>query len=251
MSKITYELIPVKELKIEKYNRLINIADAKKKAAEWDENAVGLIVVSKRDNVYHIIDGQHRVYAANLLRKSALMCQVIEGLTYEEEAALFVKLNKNRRGLLIFDYIKALHEAKDNKIMDLWDAVESVGFTISNGGGHNKIQAVKCLINIYEKLGKQQVVYVLKILRDVWAGDEKSLINLIIDGMNEFIKTYQDEFNEMILINHLKKVEPSKLVSLANSDMTNCSKKTKMARAILYYYNYGLRTGRLKDKFTS
>lgn len=62
-------------------------------ASEWDDDAVGIITVSLRDNgEIAVIDGQTR-YMALLERKGAdttasLRCDVYEGLSQEEEAAL-------------------------------------------------------------------------------------------------------------------------------------------------------------------
>jgi hypothetical protein len=248
MSKITYETVLVKELKIERYNRSINVTAAKKIAAEYDETLMGLIVVDKRDGTYHIIDGQHRVYAANILRIPMVMCQIHEGLTYEEAANLFVKLNRNRRGLLAFDYFKALYEAKDEKIVKIWSLVESVGFSISRGSGTNKVQAINCITNIYEKNGADHLLKVLKSIKDIWLGNEKSLNKLVISGMSEFIDVYGKGINERLFVEHLRKVEPYKITSIAESDATSCSKKIKAAKAILHYYNYKLNQ-KLPNKF--
>jgi hypothetical protein len=60
-----------------------------------------------------IIDGQNRTLAAKFRGIDSLMCQVFHGLTYEEEARLFVEYNRNRLPLKTVDLVNGLKEAKD------------------------------------------------------------------------------------------------------------------------------------------
>jgi hypothetical protein len=177
------------------------------------------------------------------------MCQVHEGLTYEDEARLFIKLNKNRRGLMVYDYYKASLEAKDEKTVEVTDAIESLGLHVSRGSGSNKIQAISCVMAIYEKQGSGHLIKTLRLIKDTWCGDEKSFGNLMISGVSELISAYGNELKEERFITSLRsKAEAYKVLGQANSDMTQCSKKIKVAKVLLFYYNHQL-SHKLPNKF--
>lgn len=61
----------------------------RKIAAKWDRRKAGAVVVSYRDGVFHIIDGQHRYLAARMAGESTMTCQIYENLTLQDEARIF------------------------------------------------------------------------------------------------------------------------------------------------------------------
>lgn len=84
------------------YQRPLDARRAKQMAASWDRRLAGIIEVSERlegqTPRYAVIDGQHRVAAAELLSEPpVLVVNVHTGLTIADEAALFDRLNRQRR----------------------------------------------------------------------------------------------------------------------------------------------------------
>jgi hypothetical protein len=239
-TKIEYGMVPVKDLKTERYQRSINVAASRKIAIEYDEKLFGVIIVNKKDNEYFIIDGQHRAVAAGILNIPMVMCEIHHNLSHEDAALLFVKCNKERRKLSAFDYYTGLYEANDPTILDIDDVVTSLSFRVGRGAAANTIQAINSLTNIYEKSGRSMLYYVLKTIKDVWHGDKNSLNSLMIFGVYEFLKCYQHEMRHEKLVAQLMKVEPHVLLREAKSDLSVCNTKKKVALAILKHYNYRL-----------
>lgn len=98
-----FATIPVSEIKIdtgyqrrlrEKVNRMV---------ANWDYNLCDVVLVSYRNGKFYVIDGQHRVAAAKRVGAEFLPCQIVEGLSREEEAARFVALNSGVSPLSQYD----------------------------------------------------------------------------------------------------------------------------------------------------
>ena len=147
----SYEMVEVSKLKIDKYQRLLNISLANKISNEFDFNLVGLITVSYREGQYNVIDGQHRVYGATLAKIPMLMCQILKDLSYQEEAQLFNDLNGIRKRVSIYDIYNADIEAGDKQILDIKKCVELNGMSIARKVGENKISAINQLKAIYKR----------------------------------------------------------------------------------------------------
>lgn len=73
----------------------------------FDINECDPLLVSYRDGKFYIIDGQHRFYAALANGIKNLLCIIRMGLTAEEEARVFVKLNTSRKPLKQYEIFKA------------------------------------------------------------------------------------------------------------------------------------------------
>lgn len=84
--------IPIKMLKVdhEMYQRPLQ-RNFKYLLDNWESDQCDPIVVNYRnDGYYYVIDGQHRVKAAQTLGITQIVCDVFVGLTLEEEAGKFV-----------------------------------------------------------------------------------------------------------------------------------------------------------------
>lgn len=248
----TYERIPVADLKIERYNRTIRIADAQRIAAFFNESLLGTVAVSYRDGNYTIIDGQHRVMACRLIKKPDIMCQVFRGLTYEEEARLFVELNKgkNRRPLEAYYYVRGLYEAGDPLVRQIYKLVEELGLEMSVQKGDNKIVCASTVHRIADKQGIVSLKETLTVIVSAWGGSQESLKGFIIEGVAHMFKVYDKEIDNARLIEKLRTVMPERILAKADVDPNGGPKKTKVARQILSYYNKNLSPSKkLKDRF--
>lgn len=99
--------VPVDLMRIDKrYQRAIS-AMISQLIKEWDDKKCLFLLVSYRDGVFYIIDGQHRWEAAKARGISHLPCIIFTGLTWQEEARIFAEQNKNITKLTPFDTFKA------------------------------------------------------------------------------------------------------------------------------------------------
>lgn len=244
----TYEMVAVQNLKIDAYQRVLNISFAKEIAKEFDMNRIGTITVSYRNGVFNVIDGQTRSYAARLVKVQNLMCQVFHGMTYEQEAIEFKRLNKDRKGILAFDYFNAEIEAKDKEALNVKRIVEENGIGITRSNGNNKIQAITALKNIYRKYGDKHLNDTLQFVKSAWDGVPDSMTRNIIMGVSEFISIYKDDIKIEVFSRQLKRVDPVKIVREAENDSAPISKVIKMVNIIFKYYNLKLGKNRLENK---
>ncbi len=110
-------------------------------AHEWDSSAVGAITVNVRNNVYYVIDGQHRVEAAKMRPEvTHLPCIVHTGKTKAEEARILRIMNSNIKIMNSVDKFRASVEEGDelakwvnNRIKAAGYAVEAKGVKIVRG----------------------------------------------------------------------------------------------------------------------
>lgn len=122
------------------YQRIQDVARARKIAAGWDRRLVGLIEVSDRGPDatprYAVIDGQHRWAAAGFLQDPPqLVANVHEGLTVEQEAELFDKLNRQRKQPTTWDHWKARRVSGDPIVAAIEQIAAQAGLHCTENAG--------------------------------------------------------------------------------------------------------------------
>ena len=236
---IAYKSLPVNILKTDTYNRDLKSTQqhAKKIAINFNPRILGTIEVSCRDGSYHVIDGQNRVLASRLVGHEFIDCKVHYGLTYEQEANLFGKLNTDRFALKSAEKLNGLKEAKDPNILRLYAIVGINGFQISASCGENKITAVAALQQTAKRYGLEVLDDALDIIRKSWGGDQQSLKGDIIQGMSMIVSSFGKDLKKARAIDKFSAIDPREVIRLANADPMGGMKKFKVARALLYYYN--------------
>lgn len=198
------------------------------------------IVLNFRDNVYYLMDGQNRLTA---YRESGmtdpLMCKVLMGLTYEDEAKMCAQVDEKRKKMVALQKAKALLEAKDENMVKINNCVESTGLKISFNGesGEGKILAIADIIQIYNKMGEQGLIYILSTIVEIWHGRPDSLQGRIISGMSKFKQVYKDNYIHKILINQLKLTTPEEIILAAKMNNSKTNSGSKHARVIAEKYN--------------
>jgi len=241
MRNVHYEELPLSDLIISEYNRPIKKEVANKWSRHFDMKLIGTITVSHRDGNYYIIDGQHRTQAAIRKGIKTLPCLIHEGLTYQEEAEMFVKLNKERRGLLVVDLFKGECEAGDIKALELKAAIENAGYCIGKGSGTMRVYAIRTLQKIFSTDGEYMIKDILTIVHDAWGGIRTANNRLILLGLWRFLQVYQYEHGRDRLVSVLAKTPPAVIVRSVRGDLSDKSDTSKAAMSILSIYNKGLR----------
>lgn len=106
-------------------------------ARNWDWRMCLPLVVSKRlDGSLYVIDGQHRLAAAQRRSDiSFLPCCVSVYGDVADEAAMFVAMNRQRRQMNRLDDFHAAQAGGDQDANAVADLIRSVGFTVSRRTG--------------------------------------------------------------------------------------------------------------------
>lgn len=188
-----FATIPVSEIKIdagyqrrlrEKVNRMV---------ANWDYNLCDVVLVSYRNDKFYVIDGQHRVAAAKRVGAEFLPCQIVEGLSREEEAARFVALNSATSPLSQYDTWKANLLCGDpvdtevKRICDKWD----IEITDTYGCGYARLGSLYDARRIVRTTGSKAFDWILDTLHAaqwhmVKGGHNGAVLSAINNAYKEF-----------------------------------------------------------------
>jgi hypothetical protein len=237
-----YEIIQVEKLMLGGYQRAIDTARAMKYANEFDINKAGVIIVSERNGNYYIIDGQHRTFAAKLAKVEHLMCQVLIGLTYQQEAKLFKEINTTGKKPNAADIFKSEVESQDDKALEIRNIIIGEGFRIGNSNTFNTISAIGTINRVYKNYGSETMKQALSIIRQAWNGEIESTHNMIIEGIAKFISIYNGAFDQDTLVKQIEKVKAIVLIREAKANVSQTQTAMKMVDTLYRYYNIRLRT---------
>jgi len=129
----------------------------------WDWIAAGALIVSKRDNHHFVIDGQHRLRAAQAKPEiDKLPCVIFENLTLAEEATRLAIINSQRKNMTAIDKFNARLKGNDSTATYVFNRISSFKFTI-NKMGTNTISCVNNLMSC-AKTNKARLDRVLQIV---------------------------------------------------------------------------------------
>lgn len=241
----------VKDLTTAGYNRKIDPARVRGIVKTFNERLLGTLLISFRDGSYFIVDGQHRVAAMNILGAETALCEVLFGLTYEEEAKLFFDINVRavKRPLNAYEEIHGLHEAQDEKTLEMFSVVSKYGFEISKMVGENKLACVSTVKRISDRYGVDNLDTTLSVVKQTWGGDQEALKSPIVEGIAYLVNIYGNEIDLGRFPAKLGSVSPKTLFAGADADPAGGMKRTRIARQILKHYNKNLSPSKkVKDK---
>ena len=163
-------------------------------------NNAWTIVFSHLDNVYHCIDGQHRLYAFTRLAKSLpelkdhrILVMIRECEDEDEEDNFFMQLAKAEE---IPSYLKEgsrpVRDLASYILEQVYDKIEYKENVLSH---HDRCKVP----NIREIILKEKIVelynYLKKIQRFNNIDDKKEIINIVSDMINDFNRSLLGKYN--------------------------------------------------------
>lgn len=213
--------IQIKNLKFAPYQRKLKQSKVRKIIDNFVPDVVQIALVSFRDGEFWVIDAQHRVKALEQLGYTEILCQVLTGLTYEEECKRFNLLNTGRTQLTANQVFHCRVEAKDKDSLELVEAFAKYKFDYNkdcSSKDNNLIGAVSKFVKMQNTYGIEMVDKVLRILRKSWLGDKNSLSSSIITGISTFLNEnpYSDEDLLIYVLGH---ISPMELLASASAFM--------------------------------
>lgn len=225
------------------YQRPVLQKDVDKIIREWNGREVTPVVVSFRDGKFNVVDGQHHIEAMRQKaggRDVIVPCIIHTGMTYEQEAELYARLDRDKKRLTLRQYTKAVVEAgSDANIMEVKRLTEGVGFIWALGeptGEPFEIAPIRALINAHQLLGGEAFARMLSLLAGAWQGTPNSLKASMLSGMALFVKTYETELHDRAFIRRMSIVSPEEIIRLGRIE-TDVG--LRFARIILDKYNGG------------
>jgi hypothetical protein len=217
----SYKRVSVESLYVdERYQRPVDERRVGRMAKQFDERLVGTLEVSQRNGAgsYAVFDGQHRLEAAKLADIGAVPCIVHKGLTPEEEADLFVTLQRQRKNITPLERFRARVFTGDEDAMLIEEIVNACGFELasySRSSSHNTLRAVTAVERIYRRGNLPET---LMLLRDLWEGDEKSTDGALLEGLSILEEGYGHRLTEDVK-DRLREVAPTVVLRRAMGPM--------------------------------
>ena len=175
--------------------RELNRARVNKIAADFDLEQVGNPTVNERSGHFYIIDGQHRVEALKEIGwgDQQIQCWSYAGLTEEEEAEKFLKLN-DTLAVNSFAKFRVGVQAGRMEECDIDRIVRAQGLRVSTDKKDGAISAVSSLRRVYDQAGPGQLARCLRIVRDAYG--DAGLEAPVIAGIGLLCARYDNALEE-------------------------------------------------------
>ena len=199
---------------------------------------------------YHIIDGQHRKAAVEMLWGSdeKVPCIVLPAEDPAQAAKIFIGINSLRYGVDPIAKFRVQVTAKEEVEMAVNRIVEHNGYKVGSGTSVDNrnartISAVGALIQVYTVHGPKVLDDALQILSATWKDDPWATSSIIIKGIGQIL----GEFGNKVDWGRLKSTAAKKwtpgslLTATKDSHHTFGGSMTDACvRVVLANYNRGL-----------
>lgn len=233
--------------------REFRAAKANKMAADFKLEALGYPVLSYRDGMYYVIDGQHRLAAARIFGfgNDQFQCEVYEGLTQEDEAEMFLERNESTP-VLAFDKFKAGVHAQRPEELSIYRVVSGLGLNIARARSENTVSAVGALRRVHARIGPIGLSRVLRTLHEAYGS--RGLDGPVLEGLALVLHRYDGQVDDTLMVKRLGNTAgglngvlgpAAKLKVRLGQRMTEC-----IAAQIVDIYNREQRTKKLAPWWT-
>jgi hypothetical protein len=231
---------------------------AQQLADKFDPNAMGALVVSRRDdNKYFVIDGQHRHAAAILVGYNGkLNCIVHHGLPLEREAELFLRLNDSKLVQAI-DKFRVRVLAREPDARAISDVLEKQGWRVACASSPGSFAAVSAAEKVYSGAGvltdkkphPELVQAAIFTVTKAWGHASAGANAAIVGGLGQLYARFGDEVDIEKLSHEMSKLRPMDLVAKAKmiKEGQGGTIPAAMARVLVGLHNKARRTNRLPD----
>lgn len=236
--------VPADKLVIDpKVQRISDPGRIKKLANEWDDHHVGVLTVSHRvytdladgasslardeAEEFVVLDGQTRLHAYRLVMGEAtvapLICQVYEGLTQKEEAAIFLAHN-DRKAVHVRDRFRLAVTAGEEWALNIRDMAAHFGWAAQglNGGsdGLRRYSAISAVEKIYKADDGIALRRAFEVIDNAWPGQRDGVSTETVMGLGLLFVRHPDLTSKNVggLVTKLRRVHPATLIGDVVSD---------------------------------
>lgn len=228
------------------YARPLNEKRAAKLAKEFDRKAVGVLLLSMRnDGSYAIIDGHHRRDAAIRNGVEGLDAYVYIDLTIEEEARLYRKFGDYLRQTARDRWFAALAE-RQPEALAIQRMLSEFGLRIVNDANtQHGVAAVQSIWTVAEKWGPNILRETFHNLSEAYSGNPIGYVGPSIIGMAMFLDRFEGKpkYSRKRLIERLQRAGATKIEqnALHVVALEHCSKATAYGKALLALHDSGIK----------
>lgn len=185
VEKLKSQMVALKPLRTDRsYQREIKQDLIQTIRNNWHDIAAGAIILSRRkDGSLWIVDGQHRVAAAQMLKMTRLPAIIIEGLTIEQEAELRIELT-TRKSDTPGEKFKARLVANEPKALSILEIASSLDVKIAldrqKGDSVNALSALEYIWDVDKGVTLKTILKIIKDARGVVNQETASRTNLLM-----------------------------------------------------------------------
>jgi hypothetical protein len=230
------------------YQRQPDMRRARALAAAWDRKLAGVIEVSDRGAGvgprYAVIDGQHRLLAAQLVSPPPMMVATIhEGLTVADEARLFDRLNRERRRPSTWDHWRARRSAGDATVLAIEDTAAAVGrshqapLRIDNVPREGNVRCTATLEKLAALGGVELIRDTLDLIVDVWDVRQDAFDAPVVHGIGLVLHHLDAQIDLERLTDTLLGTVPLQLKTQALTLVGTGRQPVRMAITLMSLYN--------------
>lgn len=191
----------------------------KKTWKKFDVTKLGVIDVSRRAGKYWVVDGMARVLLLREVGATHIWAKVHEGLSYKQEAQLFVELNTERRRPTAFQKFSGAYEAGEPSVVAVVELAQKYGYDVlSEAPGDNVIRSHYQLRKIAAApRGLIALEQTLNLTRTCWPGFPDALQSYLLRGLTYFFEQHGDTPGVAErLMQKLPSVHPANIQAMAH-----------------------------------
>lgn len=204
--------IPIELLQVKKFQRKIRPGWVLRLAMGWDSVQAGHLRVSAQaDGTFSILDGQQRWNAMKSLNDvrpgtfAKVPCVVYRGLTYEEEASLFVSWNTETAKPSPMEIFVGRIEAKDPQSVAIERIILGNGFHIGDSlKVSGALSSVMSLEDIYASWGEKVLDTTFKVMKTAFPDSPANTRSRdMIMAISSWLQCYRDQHVDSIRLIHV------------------------------------------------
>jgi hypothetical protein len=242
-----------------KVQRDLSDSRAQRIADDFNEQGFGVPVISRRtDGTLVVIDGQHRIEGARRAGRGndVVPMEVFNGLTLQEEAALFRYRNSTKQPTPVDTFKVALIERRADEV-SIARIIGAYGWRVDTAGSRGTTQAVAALRTVYAKDKDRHGIstgatldMTVKVLTGAWGTGHNSLAAAVLLGTGAVVFRYSSRLDVPMLSKALELgwTKPENLMTQARSwkDASGGTIENAAANVITNAYNKRVRAEKKK-----
>lgn len=192
------------------YQRPLEQKRVNRYTKNWEDSLAKVVQVSQRsDGTYWVLDGNHTKHAFENVYgpEEKIECNVFEGMSYEDEASYYNRINNEQKKPKANDTLKAKRAAKDPETVAYFDALDRGGLTYTLGHERNAYQAHSDLMKVFRKTETGRFIAGIRAAVKAADGRGDFLVSGIFPGFVAAVANHPDlDVNKLVKIVRKKSI---------------------------------------------
>ncbi len=212
-------------------------------AGEYDATAYIFPIVAVFKDEFIGIDGQQRLAALEQKEATSAFVLLIEGIkSMERLAALFLKINRDRKLLSALEKYLGAVAAKDKGTLEIQRITGEFGLEVSHSASANGRLPAGAVESIYRSGRGELLQRVLMVREIAWGntGAREANEGKTLAGLAKFLKRYWDNVDDDRLVTILRKQHPGYILQAIDKNR-GVSQIMSYSDYVREQYNKGLR----------